>query len=79
MTPKLGRGHNKESKFNKKYIEQIFENLLLKNHLARKAETYLEASLGSVDIKLLKAWPPGVGRGHNRESKFYIEIYRTNL
>jgi hypothetical protein len=55
------------------------KNLLLKNHWARKAETYVEASWDRVDFKLFKSWPPGVGRGHNEESKFYIEIYKENL
>jgi hypothetical protein len=33
---------------------KIFENLL-KNHWARKAETYEEASWGGVDSKLFKS------------------------
>ena len=33
------------------YNGKIFKNLLLKNHWARKAETCVEASWGSVDIK----------------------------
>lgn len=32
----------------------IFKNFL-KNHLARKDETYLEASSGTVDLSLLKS------------------------
>ena len=41
--------------FIQKYIGKIFENLLLKNHWARKAETYVVASWGSVDSKLFKS------------------------
>lgn len=29
------------------------------NHWDRKAETYVKASLGSEDSKLLKSWPEG--------------------
>ena len=56
-----------------------FKNLLLKNHWARKAEIYMEASSYRGDSSLLKSWPPGVRWGHNRGSKFCIWLYRKNL
>lgn len=45
----------------------IFKKII-KNHLARKDETYLEASPGTVDLSLLKSW--GWGGGMN----YYIGI-----
>lgn len=38
---------------------------LLRNHLARKAETYMEAFSCNVYLKLRKSLPPGEAWGHN--------------
>lgn len=51
----------------------------LKNQLARKAVTCVEASSGIVDSSLFKSCPR-VGWGHNRRSTFYIGMYyRKNI
>ena len=42
-------GHNGGHIFTLEYIEKFFNNLLLKNHLARKDVTYMEAFPDSVD------------------------------
>ena len=68
-----------DQSFTYDYIGKIFKNLLLKNHWARKAEIYMEASWYRGDSSLFKSWPPGVRWGHNRGSKFYIWLYRKNL
>ena len=41
------------------YIGKIFKCHLLKNHWARKAEIYMEASWYSGNSNLFKSWPPG--------------------
>lgn len=40
--------------FTYEYIDLIFENLLLQNHLARKAEICVKAPLDSVESSLFK-------------------------
>lgn len=52
------------------------KNLPLKNHLAKKAATCVEASPGSVESGLFKLWSLGVEWGHRKRSKLYRRIYR---
>jgi hypothetical protein len=40
----------------------------------------MEASKHTIDLSLLKSWPPGVRWGHNRGNCFYIcLIYRKHF
>lgn len=74
-----GWGYNGEIDFYIRLYRDNLKNPLLENHLARKAQTCVEASSDSVDSSLLKSWSLGVGRGHNGEVDFYIGSYRKNL
>ena len=65
-----------DQNFTYDYIGKLFKNLLLKNHWARKAEIYMEASWYSGDSCLFNSWSPGVRWGPNRGCKFYIWLYR---
>lgn len=42
----------------------IVQKSSYQNHLARKADTYAEASSGGVYLSLFKLWFLGVGCGH---------------
>ena len=61
MTPGKGGATMGNQSFLQKYIGKIFENLLLKNQQARKAETYVEAPWGSVDSNCSNHDPQGQG------------------
>jgi hypothetical protein len=52
-----------------------FENLLLKNHWARRAHIYLKSFWYNVDSSLYKSRSPGVGRGKNKENHIYTCLY----
>jgi hypothetical protein len=56
-----------------------FENLLLKNHCARRAHIYRKAFWYNVDSMLFKSWSPGVGMGHSRVKHIYICFNGKNL
>lgn len=53
--------------------------IFIKNHWARKYETYLKASWYHEDSSLSNPWPTEVGCGYNRGLKFYMGIFRNLL